>query len=339
MIEVFDFFSGCGGTSLGFKQAGFKILGGLDCDIDSAKTFKYNFPKSGFILDDIRKVNPESLKGIIPKNRKNPLLFSSCAPCQPFSGQRRVVPENDPRKSLLEELQRFISHWEPEYLFIENVPGIQHINKSGGVFNRFTKFLDNLSYKYDSKVIDTYNLGVPQHRKRFVLIASSPKVNIKPIDAYLLNLKPENLILRDLIRDLPSIKAGETHPNIPNHQAAKLSELNLERIKATPEGGDRRNWPKKLHPKCHADYKGHTDVYGRMSWELPAPTLTTKCISYSNGRFGHPEQNRAISVREAARIQTFPDNFIFIGNIGSCARQVGNAVPPLMAKELSNLFC
>lgn len=137
---------------------------------------------------------------------------------------------------------------------------------------------------------------------------------------------------------MPPIAAGEVHPVIPNHWAAKLSEKNLLRIQNTPEGGDRRHWPNNLKAGCHLNYNGHSDVYGRMKWDAPASTLTTKCISYSNGRFGHPDQNRAISVREAARLQTFPDNFIFKGSLISCARQVGNAVPPLMAQRISESF-
>ena len=137
---------------------------------------------------------------------------------------------------------------------------------------------------------------------------------------------------------MPKITAGETHPKIPNHTSARLSPQNILRIRNTPEGGDRRNWSKSLTAGCHKNYKGHTDVYGRMKWDAPASTLTTKCISYSNGRFGHPEQDRAISIREAARLQTFPDSFVFCGSLLSCARQVGNAVPPLMAQRISESF-
>jgi DNA (cytosine-5)-methyltransferase 1 len=139
--------------------------------------------------------------------------------------------------------------------------------------------------------------------------------------------------VRDWISNLPPIDAGKTHSTIPNHQAARLSSINLKRIKLTPEGGNRLSWPKYLWLNCHKNgYKGHTDVYGRMKWDAPATGLTTRCISYSNGKFGHPDQNRAISVREAACLQTFPMDFIFEGNMNSKARQIGNAVPVLLAK-------
>ena len=145
--------------------------------------------------------------------------------------------------------------------------------------------------------------------------------------------------VRDWIGDLPPIKAGETHPSDPNHRAASLSPKNLERIMALSEGEDRRSWPNKLKLDCHSnDYTGHTDVYGRMSWAKPASGLTTRCISLSNGRFGHPEQNRAISVREAACLQTFPRDFIFCGSLNSMARQIGNALPVLLAENFGRNF-
>ena len=128
-------------------------------------------------------------------------------------------------------------------------------------------------------------------------------------------------------RHLPSIAAGETHPSVNDHRAARLSQINLERISVTPEGRGRESWPPHLQLKCHKTHIGHTDVYGRMRWDEPASGLTTRCISLSNGRFGHPEQNRAISVREAACLQTFPEDFLFHGSLNSKARQIGNAVP------------
>ena len=140
--------------------------------------------------------------------------------------------------------------------------------------------------------------------------------------------------MRDWIGDLPKIAAGDTHPTIPDHRAAGLSALNLKRIRATPEGGGNRDWSDELRLKCHEDATGYSDVYGRMSWDRPASGLTTRCISYSNGRFGHPEQDRAISVREAACLQTFPMDFQFAGSLSSMARQIGNAVPVRLAEAV-----
>ncbi|WP_017326429.1 DNA cytosine methyltransferase [Synechococcus sp. PCC 7336] len=338
MVEVFDFFSGCGGTSLGFQNYGFRVIGALDYDKDSAETFRNNFPKVTFIEKDIRQVKPEDLSGILMKQRKTPLLFCACAPCQPFTGQRRLIKENDSRKSLLSEFERFVRYWKPDFIFLENVPGIQNINKSGEAFSGFTELLEKDRYNFDYSVIKASEIGVPQVRKRFILTASSNGRKVRPIKEILEKYSQPETSVKDWIADLPAIKAGERHQTIPNHAAFNLSEQNLIRIQHTPEGGDRRDWPEGLRVGCHKNYQGHTDVYGRMKWDEPASTLTTRCISYSNGRFGHPEQHRAISVREAARLQTFPDDFVFYGNLGSCARQVGNAVPPLMAQRFSESF-
>ena len=147
--------------------------------------------------------------------------------------------------------------------------------------------------------------------------------------------RPSYATVADWIRDLPEISAGESHPDVPNHRAARLSPLNLRRIRATPAGGGWRDLPPRLLPDSRkSEFAGFTDVYGRLRWDSPAPALTTRCISYSNGRFGHPEQDRAISVREAACLQTFPRDFVFTGNLNSQARQVGNAVPALLAQQI-----
>ena len=146
---------------------------------------------------------------------------------------------------------------------------------------------------------------------------------------------PSILTVKDFIGDFPPIKAGGIHPDDPWHRCPTLNDRNLERIKSTPEGGDRRHWPEHLINECHKTHSGHMDVYGRMSWDKPAPTLTTRCYSYSNGRFGHPDtnQHRAISVREASRLQTFPKDFVFKGSVVEASRQIGNAVPCEMAKQ------
>jgi DNA (cytosine-5)-methyltransferase 1 len=338
MIRVFDFFSGCGGTSLGFQNLGFDIIGALDSDEDSAHTFQHNFPNAKFLKKDIRQVAAQDLSEVLVSSKNSPLLFCGCAPCQPFSNQRRMVSDKDNRKTLLSEFQRFIEYWKPDFIFLENVPGLQKITKSDGVFSDFTLKLTELGYDFDTAVVQASHLGVPQIRKRFILIAATNEYTISPISSIVNQREKLFPTTRDYIYDLPPIDAGEQHTEIANHAAAKLSPENLIRIKHTPEGGDRRDWPAYLKSGCHKKYKGHTDVYGRMRWDAPASTLTTRCISYSNGRFGHPEQDRAISVREAARLQTFPDSFIFTGSVTSCARQVGNAVPPLMAQKISECF-
>jgi DNA (cytosine-5)-methyltransferase 1 len=333
-LQVFDFFSGCGGTSVGFEQAGLNICFALDNDPDAIQTFRENFPGAITLCRDIREVPVETLSPIIGK-RGNPLLFCGCAPCQPFSKQNKFQGSRDSRKDLLSEFSRFVDHWLPECVIIENVPGFQHIKKSGPL-QLFVGMLARNRYQWSMGVLAASHFGVPQRRKRFVLVASLVGEPELPVPSHGAKSGVELSTVRDWISGLPPILAGEVHPMDPDHQAAELSPLNLARIKATPEGGGRLNWPKELWLDCHKTYSGHTDVYGRLSWDKQASGLTTRCISFSNGRFGHPEQDRAISLREAACLQTFPREYRFHGYLQSRARQVGNAVPPNMARALAD---
>lgn len=330
MIKVFDFFSGCGGTSAGFRDAGLDIVLGLDFDVDAAQTYRSNFPGTMFIEDDIRALDVEVLTPFLSQ-RDAPILFCGCAPCQPFSKQNRQRVPADPRKNLLGEFGRFVSHWLPDYVFIENVPGMQKLSNRTGPLASFTRLLKKLGYQFDLQTLPALWFGVPQTRERLVLLASKGDRIDLPSATHGPGRNPYATV-QDWIGDLPPLAAGEIDKQDPNHRAADLSPLNLERIASTPEGGGREHWPARLLLDCHRDHSGHTDVYGRLAWGRPAAGLTTRCISYSNGRFGHPDQNRAISVREAARLQTFPRNFIFTGSMASQAKQIGNAVPPLMAK-------
>lgn len=331
MIKVFDFFSGCGGTSQGFVQAGLNVIAGLDVDNDSASTYRHNLSGTQFFQTDIRIFDEKVLSNFM--DRDTPILFSGCAPCQPFSRQNRLQDKQDPRRSLLSEFGRFVTRWRPDYVFIENVPGLQRVTTTDGPLATFTSQLHDMGYTFASGVVPALAYGVPQVRERFILIASKRPGITLPKHTHGEELSRPATV-EDWIRDLPPIEAGETHGSDPDHRAAKLSKLNLLRIAATPEGGGREAWPKKLWLDCHREHKGHSDVYGRLSWNKPASGLTTRCISYSNGRFGHPEQNRAISVREAACLQTFPRSYKFSGSLESRARQIGNAVPPLMAQKV-----
>lgn len=328
--SVIDFFSGCGGTSQGFKDSGMPIAAGLDHDPDSAETFRNNFPEANFIENDIRQVTVDQVSSILPTG---PLLFSGCAPCQPFSRQNKTQTESDPRRNLLLEFQRFIISIMPEYVVVENVPGLQKASR-GGPLEYFVKKLESVGYKTTVEVLRALEYGVPQERRRLVVIASRVAVPRIPIRTHIVTGKSPTTV-RDVIEGLPKLNSGGVDPIDPDHASMSLSNLNRQRILATPEGGDRRDWTDEtLSLACHSTHGGHTDVYGRMWWDRPASGLTTRCLSYSNGRFGHPDQNRAISLREASNIQTFPPNFRFSGSLTSRARQVGNAVPPLMAQRI-----
>ena len=340
MLSLFDFFSGCGGTSTGFTQAGIHVLGGLDNDPDAATTYQYNFPDAAFEHRDIRELENDSLDPILGHVNSEDLIFSACAPCQPFSKQSFIRKADDSRVELIWEVVRFIDRYLPNYLFFENVPGIQKLRSNSGTFKQLVGTLEELGYNIKFAKIESRRFGVPQRRSRLVLVGSRQGTIDIPAPTHGPDTEhPEYSNIWDWIGRLPKLEAGQSDSQDPMHRAANLSPLNMERIKATPEGGDRRDWPPELLAECHRNgYSGHTDVYGRMHKDRPVSGLTTRCISYSNGRFGHPTQDRAISVREAACIQTFPPAYRFFGNLNSMARQVGNAVPVLMAERFGLNF-
>ncbi len=332
-IKMFDFFSGCGGTSKGFQNAGMDIVFALEKDPDSVATFRKNFSGVEILKKDILMVDPDDIKEYVESCGIDPLLFCGCAPCQPFTKQNTTKRNRDERVYLLNEFRFFIEAYEPEYIFVENVPGMQKVDDTESPFSEFVSYLASNNYHVDYDVIYSKDFGVPQRRRRLVLIASLLGDITIPQKTHGPGTNNEYSCIRDWIEDLPPIEAGTEHSEIPNHRAARLVPINLERIRATLEGGGWPDWPENLRPKCHrGEYSGHTDVYGRMRWDEPATGLTTRCISLSNGRFGHPEQDRAISVREAACLQTFPADFIFEGSLNSMARQIGNAVPVRLAE-------
>lgn len=329
---MIDVFSGCGGTSLGFKQAGFKIKAAIDWDDHSLRTFAANFPSAVIINKDVREIGKKELFEL--KNDKDSVeqVLIGCAPCQPFSKVARDKDESDYRKSLIAEFSRIVGILKPKAIFLENVPGMQNIESRSSPFHKFVKSIEREGYSWDAAVIKCTDYGVPQSRTRLVLVAGLGQ------DVRLLRRTHRNkkeLTVKHWISDLPKIERGETCKFISNHSAAMLSELNYARISSLAPEQNRRHLPEALRLACHATHDGHSDVYSRLRWEHPASAITTRCISFSNGRFGHPEQNRAISAREAARLQTFPDSFAFHGGLTSCAKQIGNAVPPRMAKFIA----
>ncbi|MFJ2350544.1 DNA cytosine methyltransferase [Glutamicibacter sp. NPDC087673] len=333
--KVVDFFSGCGGTSSGFEAAGFEILAGIDNDPSAATTFRQNFPDALFLEKDINDLMVDEVKAIVGVPERT--LFAGCAPCQPFSKQQQYSDSSDPRRGLLLHFLKFIQGIKPAFVFVENVPGIQKADLDNGPFALFVRGLLDNGYNIEYRVVKSSDFGVPQTRKRLMLMASLYTEISIPQPTHGDLLQPL-VTVRDAIGSLPPIAAGEQCEDDPDHQSANLSQKNLERIKATAEGKGRESWPEELMLECHRTHLGHSDVYGRLAWDRLASGLTTKCISYSNGRFGHPEQDRALSVREAALLQTFPPTFRFFGGISHKAKQVGNAVPPLLAQRVGEAF-
>jgi DNA (cytosine-5)-methyltransferase 1 len=332
-MKAFDFFCGAGGLTRGLLDAGIKIVAGFDHDEQCQSTFEYNNPGARFVQTDIRDIRLSDLSIKGRRRRFDDVLFAGCAPCQPFSTQNKG---NGRRRdaTLLSEFGRLVEEALPGYVLIENVPGIANI-PGFSTFRRFLYMLEVNGYQFAYDILDAKRYGVPQNRRRLVLLAIRHQQASLPEAKYGNSLRPFKTV-RHAISRFPVIGAGECHPKISNHVAASINDLNIKRLRHTPhDGGDRRSWPKRLRLECHkGNYEGHTDVYGRMSWDSPAPALTGRCNSISNGRYGHPEQDRAISLREAASIQSFPDGYEFFGSNKNIAQQIGNAVPVTLAAEL-----
>ncbi len=340
-VRVYDFFSGCGGASCGFRAAGMEISFALDHDADAKASFQANFPDARFESVDIEDVDVEDIRSRIESEKPHPVLFTGCAPCQPFTKQNTQRPEfdKDDRVPLLDHFARLVEVCEPDLVFVENVPGLQKLDSGSQPFGSFLCRLGAAGYRMDYRAARLARYGIPQTRRRLVLIASRHGPIRLPDETHGPDAPIKRYVtVRDSISHLPPIRAGEEHGRVSNHVAANLSALNLERVRATPEGGGHRDWPEHLKLECHKNFSGYTDVYGRMSWDAPASGLTTRCTSYSNGRFGHPEQDRAISVREAACLQTFPNDFVFEGGVTSMAKQIGNAVPVRLAMQVGERF-
>ena len=334
VIRAVDFFCGAGGLTRGLKNSGIDVVLGIDCNEDYRDTYEKNNKPTRFLCRDIRSLPLTELEDDLGDHIGTGLLFAACAPCQPFSKQR-TDPKDASQRTLLGEVLRFVEHFRPDYLLFENVPGIAKVS-GNSTYHRVVSALFRLGYHCDAGAVDAKAYGVPQTRRRYVLLGSLAGRLRLPRPTRGPGLEPYTTV-RKAIAKYPPIRAGETHPRVPNHRASVLSDTNLKRISRTPhDGGDRRAWPKRLTLHCHSNgYVGHTDVYGRMWWDRPAPALTCKCHSLSNGRYGHPAQNRAISLREAAALQTFPDSYVFHGSSKSCVGdQIGNAVPVRLAAAL-----
>lgn len=330
-----DFFAGCGGTSAGFRAAGIEPVAAIDFDPEAAATYGLNFPDAVLFVSDVAELPNHALDAVVhdARSKGRPVVFSACAPCQPFSKQRRgQVSADDARVDILAEVLRFVRRHRPEALFIENVPGLELQAGDRGPFHRVLRSLRRAGYEISYDTVEARSFGVSERRSRLVVIASRGGAVPFPTPTHGAGRAPYRSV-RDAIGHLPPLSAGQTHASMNAHRAAGLSSLNLRRIMATPEGGGRLDWPSELQVACHKGRdQSYTDTYGRLRWDDPAPALTTRCISYSNGRFGHPAQHRAITPREAAAIQSFPESFVFTGTLAGMARQVGNAVPPRLAE-------
>jgi len=333
-LTVIDVFSGCGGSSCGFRLAGFNIRAAIDKSPLATESYKLNFPGTGVLTREIMHVNAEAVgRDLLAEADLAPgecTVVLGCPPCQGFCRLSKDGA-NDPRNKLVSALSKIVAVVQPEFCVIENVPGLPY----GSGKNIFQEVLEELrSAGYPNvawQVINAADFGVPQRRRRLLLIASRLyAVSIPGGHA------EAHKTVRETISRLPPIAAGGSDPNDRLHRSPTASARVIERIRSIPkDGGSRRSLPLELQLACHKRHSGFCDVYGRMKWDGPSPTITTGCINVTKGRFIHPEQDRAISVREAALLQTFPREFEFCGTPWQVARQIGEAVPVELARRIA----
>lgn len=338
LLRAVDFFCGAGGMSFGLSQAGIKVLGGVDNAVECKSTYETNVPGAKYIRHDITTLSAPELGRRLKLERGDPaLIFCGCSPCQFWSKIRTDKTKSLKTAFLLRQFQRFIRYFQPGYVVVENVPGLYN-RKDNAILIEFLDFLSSQGYNYKDGVINANRYGVPQNRMRYLMIASRVcTVSSLPTDPTSTSPNVGDFI--GVKNGFPQIDHGHRDSTSFLHTAAALSEKNLQRIAMTPaSGGNRSAWADDPDLQIDA-YRGKDhifrDVYGRMAWDKPAPTITTRFISLSNGRFGHPEENRAISIREGATLQTFPTTYHFHAeSIATLARQIGNAVPPALAKRI-----
>ena len=326
-----DLFCGAGGLSYGLQQAGMRIDAGIDIDPACQYPYETNVGAQ-FIQEDITKITPDFVESLFSGSPTK--IIVGCAPCQPFSSYARKQLSEDAKWELLPKFGEIVSQVLPAVVTMENVPRLQ----DRSIFTKFVGTLEKAGYHVKYRRVHCEEYGVPQTRQRLVLLAS----RLGPIDLEpATHSKGKYVTVEAAIRDLDAIEAGASSESDSLHKASGLSETNLMRIRESKPGGSWRDWDAKLRAACHVRASGKTypAVYGRMRWDEPAPTITTQFNGFGNGRFGHPEQNRAISLREGALLQTFPAEYAFVPKgdpapIAPLARLIGNAVPVKLAEAI-----
>ena len=324
-IRGVDVFCGAGGLTRGLEDAGIDMALGID--IDPACEFPYQANNhAAFLMKSVMEVTAAEVHSAFADAQFR--LLAGCAPCQPFStySRGRSNPTNE-RWNLLSEFQRLVMETNPHLVTMENVPRLRQER----LFTNFVAALEDKGFNVFHGVVNCSDYGVPQQRMRLVLLAS--------VLGEVRLMRPTTpdggrIAVRQAIGALPAIKAGEICRSDPLHQACRLSRLNLERIRASRPGGTWRDWDEDLQSACHRKKSGRSypSVYGRMVWDEPSPTVTTQFYGFGNGRFGHPDQDRAISLREGAILQSFPESYRFVPDDAPVRRKtvgrlIGNAVP------------
>ena len=335
LISAVDLFCGAGGLTYGLAQAGIHVVAGIDMDRQAEYAFRENNPGTDFLCWDIsRKRSPSIAKLFNPSMTR---LLAGCAPCKPFSKLTNGVKQHK-EWDLLDNFGRLVRGILPELVTMENVPELA--GRGAEIFRRFVLTLKECGYSADWRIVGCEQFGVPQSRRRLVLVASRiGEIQVPDGD---FQSGAEWRTVRQTIGGLRPLASGECSPDDPLHVATSLTPINMQRIRMTPhDGGTWRDWPEELLLACHrrSTGKSYSSVYGRMWWDKPAPTMTTLCTGLGNGRFGHPEQDRAITLREAALLQSFPRSYKFWPpyeklNRKAVGRMIGNAVPPRLGKAL-----
>ena len=330
---VVDLFCGIGGLTHGLRQAGFDVVAGVDADETCEYAFETN-NDAKFVGDPLEDVTADDIRELFPKDSKRILV--GCAPCTPFSAYASGSKTRSDKWSLVDLFLERILEVEPEIVSMENVTRLKSLD-DGRVFRGFVAGLEGSGYQVTARTVDAADYGVPQHRRRLVVLASRMGRLCLP------NAHPSRLrTVRDAIGHLTPLKAGATDPIDRVHRSSNLSPVNLRRICIAKPGRPWTEWEDpELVVDCHRRESGasYTNVYGRMEWDRPSPTLTTGCFSFGRGRFGHPEQDRAISLREAALLQSFPPGYEFAAQgakVSFCrlGRHIGNAVPVVLAAAI-----
>ena len=327
-VSAIDLFCGAGGLTHGLTNVGIDVRLGIDCDPACEYPYTAN-NQAEFLLQPIEKIDGRAILPCFSDSSYR--LLAGCAPCQTFSTYfqkyTQEKSDDDKRWNLLLQFARLIKEMKPELVTMENVPGLQKHR----IFQKFLSTLKREKYKVSYKVVNCEDYGIPQHRSRLVLLAS----RLGDIEILLPDeLSIKKTTVRKAIASLPKITAGSGDLKDPLHLSSELSPLNLRRIRCSKPGGTWRDWPKSLVADCHKKKSGKTypSVYGRMEWDKASPTITTQFFGFGNGRFGHPEQDRAISLREGAILQSFPRTYRFSAPgqpicLKSIGRMIGNAVP------------
>lgn len=331
--SVIDVFCGAGCLSNGFHQEGFKV----ECGIDVDENCRYAFETNNFAEfwnRDVLDVKPADLA--LQFNHNIPSVLLGCAPCQPFS--QFNVNREDPKWLLVDKLADLVEAIKPDIVSMENVPLLIRF-KSGSTFRAFLRRLKSLHYNIVWKVMNSYDYGAPQTRRRLVVLGSRLGVPSLPTPNRD-NASKKSVF--ETISHLPEISAGTFDHIDPLHRSRKLSPMNLRRIQASKPGGSWHDWNRELIPKCYQRSTGalYTAVYGRLEWDKPAPTLTTQFLNYGSGRYGHPVQDRALSIREGALLQTIPEEYALSADpetetFKTMGRMIGNAVPIALARALA----